>query len=177
MAHTSPGAAPRKGDKGMTRLATGLHVEKDSPRVLAIGAVDELNSWIGVVLAHGTSPEIRDCLVRMQEGLLQATAQLSSPGQQRITDVHLLEVERAIDLLGSRLPPLTEPIVPGGSLAGAVCHLASTVCRRVETCVVGLSALDPVENDALIPFLNRLSDLLFLIARSINEANGAGDRG
>lgn len=160
------------GDKGMTGLATGLRVEKDSPRVLAMGAIDELNSCIGVVLAHGTPTAIRDCLVEVQQRLFEVGAQLSSPGQQRITAEDVLVLERAVEQFNRQLEPLKEFVLPGGSFAAAAaCHVAHTVCRRAESQVVTLSAVDPGETDALIPFLNRLSDLLFVVARVLSKAS------
>jgi cob(I)alamin adenosyltransferase len=161
----------RTGDKGTTGLANGLRVEKDSPRVLTMGAVDELNSCIGVVLAHGTPSEIRDCLVEVQQRLFEVGAQLSSPGQQRIVEEDVLTIERAVERFNAQLEPLKEFVLPGGSLAAAACHVARTVCRRAESHVVALSTADPGENDALIPFLNRLSDLLFVVARVLNKAD------
>ncbi len=161
----------RTGDKGTTGLANGLRVEKDSPRVLTMGAVDELNSCIGVVLAHGTPAEIRDCLVEVQQRLFEVGAQLSSPGQRRITEEDVLAMERAVERFNAQLEPLKEFVLPGGSLAAAACHVARTVCRRAESHVVALSTADPGENDALIPFLKRLSDLLFVVARLLNKAD------
>jgi len=155
----------------MTGLATGLRVEKDSPRVLTMGAVDELNSCIGVVLAHGTPGEIRDCLLEVQQRLFEVGAQLSSPGQPRITKEDVLALERAVERFNAQLEPLKEFVLPGGSLAAAACHVARTVCRRAESHVVALSSADPGENDILIPFLNRLSDLLFVVARVLNKAD------
>jgi len=171
MGHRLSKITTRTGDKGTTGLASGLRVEKDSPRVLAMGAVDELNSCIGVVLAQGTPPEVRECLVEVQQQLFEVGAQLSSPGQRRITDEDVLGIERAVERFNARLEPLKEFVLPGGSLAAAACHVARTVCRRAESHVVGLNAIDPVENDSLVPFLNRLSDLLFVVARVLNKAD------
>jgi cob(I)alamin adenosyltransferase len=153
----------------MTGLANGLRVEKDSPRVLAMGAVDELNSSIGVVLAHGAPAEIHECLLEVQQRLFEVGAQLGSPGRRRITDEHVQAVEQAVEQFNRRLEPLKEFVLPGGSLAAAACHVARTVCRRAESQVVALSATDPGENNSLIPLLNRLSDLLFVVARLLNK--------
>lgn len=168
MSHRLSRNTTRTGDTGTTALATGLRVEKDSPRVLTMGAVDELNSCIGVVLAHGTPDEIRDCLLEAQQRLFDVGAQLSSPGQRRIKEEDVLAIVRAVDRFNAQLEPLEEFVLPGGSVAAAACHVARTVCRRAESHVVALSAADPGENDSLIPFLNRLSDLLFVVARVLN---------
>jgi cob(I)alamin adenosyltransferase len=175
MGHRLSKITTRTGDKGTTGLANGLRVEKDSPRVLAMGAVDELNSCIGVVLAHGTPSEIRDCLVEVQQCLFEVGAQLSSPGQRRITEEDVLVIERAVERFNAQLEPLKEFVLPGGSLAAAACHVARTVCRRAESHVVTLSTDDPGENDALIPFSNRLSDLLFVVARVLNKAGKSSE--
>lgn len=172
MAHRLSKITTRTGDKGTTRLATGLRVEKDSPRVFAMGAIDELNSCIGVVLAHGVPPEMRECLLDAQHRLFEAGAQLSSPGQRRITEEDVLAIERSVEHFNSDLEPLKEFVLPGGSLAAAACHVARTVCRRAESQVVGLNTIDPVENDCMVPFLNRLSDLLFVTSRVLNKAQG-----
>ena len=169
MGHRLSKITTRTGDKGTTGLATGLRVEKDSPRVLAMGAVDELNSSIGVVLAHDVPPQVRECLVNVQHRLFEAGAQLSSPGQLRITEDDVLGLERSVERFNAELEPLKEFVLPGGTLPAAACHVARTVCRRAESHVVGLATIDPVENDYLIPFLNRLSDLLFVLARVLNK--------
>jgi cob(I)alamin adenosyltransferase len=171
MGHRLSRITTRTGDTGMTGLVTGLRVEKDSPRVVTMGAVDELNSCIGVVLAHGTPDEIRDCLLEVQQRLFEVGAQLSSPGQRRIKEEDVLAIERAVERFNAQLEPLKEFVLPGGSVAAAVCHVARTVCRRAESHVITLNTLDPGENDSLVPFLNRLSDLLFVVARVLNKAD------
>jgi len=175
MGHRLSKITTRTGDKGTTGLATGLRVEKDNPRVFAMGAVDELNSCLGVVLAHGVPPQVRECLVDVQHRLFEAGAQLSSPGQRRITEEDVLVIERSVERFNAGLEPLKEFVLPGGSLAAAACHVARTVCRRAESRVVGLNTIDPVENDRLVPFLNRLSDLLFVVARVLNKADATAE--
>lgn len=170
MGHRLSKITTRTGDRGTTGLARGLRIEKDAPRVLAMGAVDELNSCIGLVLAQGTPAEIRACLLEVQQRLFEVGAQLSSPGQTRVTDEDVLWLERAVEQFNRQLEPLKEFVLPGGSPAAAACHIARTVCRRAESQVVALSAIDPSENDCLLPFLNRLSDLLFVVARFLNKA-------
>ena len=169
MGHRLSKITTRTGDAGMTGLANGTRVEKDSPRVLAMGAVDELNSCIGVVLAHGTPTDIRDCLLEVQQRLFEVGAQISSPGQQRIAAEDILVLERAVERFNSQLEPLKEFVLPGGCIAAAACHVARTVCRRAESRIVSLCTIDPGQNDALIPFLNRLSDLLFIVSRLLNK--------
>ena len=171
MDHRLSKITTRTGDAGTTGLASGTRVEKDSPRILAMGAVDELNSCIGVVLAHGTPTDIRDCLLEVQQRLFEVGAQLSSPGQQRITAEDILVLDRAVERFNSQLEALKEFVLPGGSIAAAECHVARTVCRRAESQVVSLCTIDPGQNDILIPFLNRLSDLLFVVSRLLNKAD------
>lgn len=171
MGHRLSKITTRTGDAGTTGLANGTRVEKDSPRVLVMGAVDELNSCIGVVLAHGVPTDIRDCLLEVQQRLFEVGAQISSPGQQRITAEDILELERGVERFNSQLEPLKEFVLPGGSIAAASCHVARTVCRRAESHVVSLCTIDPGQNDVLIPYLNRLSDLLFIVARLLNKSD------
>jgi cob(I)alamin adenosyltransferase len=156
----------RTGDEGTTGLATGERVAKDSARILALGAVDELNSWIGVVLAHEVSAEVREALSGVQHGLFEVGGELSIPGAARITEENVLALEETVERFNARLEPLREFILPGGSPAGALCHVARTVCRRAETQVV---ALGVESTGLLVPYLNRLSDLLFVAARLINK--------
>ena len=155
----------RTGDQGTTGLATGERVAKDSARILALGAVDELNSWIGVVLAQELSSELREVLSEVQHGLFEVGGELSLPGTARITDQHVLVLEESVERFNARLQPLKEFVLPGGSEAAALCHVARTVCRRAETHVVTLGA----GTGLLVPYLNRLSDLLFVAARLINR--------
>jgi cob(I)alamin adenosyltransferase len=168
MGHRLNRFATGMGDNGTIGLANGLRVEKDSPRVLAMGAVDELNSCIGVVLAFETPVEVRECLMGVRRLLFEVGAQLNSPGQQRIADEAILGIERAIEHFNANLEPVEEFGLSGGSLAGATCRLAGAVCHRVESHVVALTTVDPGENDILIPLFNRLSDLLFVLTRSLN---------
>lgn len=163
----------KTGDTGTTGLANGLRVEKDSPRVLAMGAVDELNSCIGVVLAHGVPTEIQDCLTEVQQRLFEVGAQLSSPGKSRITANDVITIEEAVERYNAQVPPLREFLLPGGTLSAASCHVARTVCRRAESLVVTLESSDPGSSESLVAFLNRLSDLLFVIARTLNRTKGA----
>lgn len=171
MTHRISRIGTRAGDRGNTTLASGTQVEKDSPRMLAAGTVDELNSSIGVVLAHGATTEITECLQDVQHRLLEVSAQLSAPGQQRITDVDVFAVDCAIERFNNRLEPEKERVLPGGSLAAATCHVARSVCRRAEGQLVTLTSIDPNGNEFLIPFFNRLSDLLSVLACLLNKGS------
>lgn len=161
----------RTGDDGSTGLASGERVQKNSPRIIAIGAVDELNSWIGLVLAQELPDEVRGCLSEIQHQLFEAGAELSLPGQSRVSERHVSELENAVERFNQRLNPLREFVLPGGSTAGAMCHVARTVCRRTETHLLALRGAEPAQTGFLIPYLNRLSDLLFVVARLLNKEN------
>lgn len=170
MGHRLSKITTRTGDQGTTGLANGVRVEKDSPRILAIGAVDELNSWVGFVLAHDVPEEVRTCLLEVQQHLFEVGAELSLPERPRVSDANISRLEAAVESFNQRLEPLREFVLPGGSLVSAACHVARTVCRRAECQVVTLRSVDPVKEDRLIPYLNRLSDLLFVIARLLNNS-------
>jgi cob(I)alamin adenosyltransferase len=159
----------RTGDRGTTGLASGERVSKDHPRILALGAVDELNSWIGLVLAQAPPSEIGESLGEIQHQLFEVGAELSLPARHAITAEHVAALEAAVVKFNARLAPLEEFVLPGGSQAAALCHVARTVCRRAETRIVALRAAEPVEDDRLVPYLNRLSDLLFVLARLLNR--------
>jgi len=164
----------RTGDDGTTGLGDGSRLAKDSPRIEAIGAVDSLNSFIGRVLAHDLPQPVRECLVDVQHDLFELGAELCLPGVTKIEDVHLARLERALDGFNKDLPPLKEFILPGGSLAAADAHLARTACRSAERIVVALGKVEPTGAGAR-KYLNRLSDLLFVIARVVNRAAGQPD--
>src|SRR5690606_33677855 len=128
----------RTGDDGSTGLGDGSRVAKDSPRVTAYGTVDELNSVIGTVLAQEVPAEVRDLLVRVQHQLFDLGGELCIPGHAAITEEDVSALEQALDRFNEGLPPLREFILPGGGAAAAHCHVARTVCRRAERCVVTL---------------------------------------
>jgi cob(I)alamin adenosyltransferase len=161
----------RTGDNGTTGLGDGSRTDKDDPRVESIGAIDELNSALGLLLSHELPGNIRDRLSRVQHCLFDVGGELCLPGQ---TDCHKVgtdqieELETALEELNADLPPLREFILPGGSPAAAVCHLARTICRRAERRLVSLGKAEKL-NPAGIMYLNRLSDLLFVIARQLNR--------
>ena len=164
----------RTGDDGTTGLGDGSRLPKDSPRIDAIGAVDGLNSAIGRVLAHDVPEAVRECLTDVQHDLFELGAELCLPGVTKIEDGHSARLERALDAFNADLPGLKEFILPGGSLAAADAHLARTTCRAAERVLVGLARTEDVGGGAR-RYLNRLSDLLFVIARVLNRAAGRPD--
>jgi cob(I)alamin adenosyltransferase len=167
----------RGGDAGETSLGDGARVAKDHDRVAAYGTVDEANAVIG--LARRTvSPEIDRLLARIQNDLFDLGADLCRPGDAgdgklRVTETQVSRLETEIDSVNQRLKPLESFILPGGSEAAAQLHLARTATRRAERLVVRLGRSEPV-NPAVLKYLNRLSDLLFVLARAANE-DGARD--
>jgi len=165
----------RTGDHGSTGLGDGSRVPKDSARVEAYGTVDELNSTIGVVLAITSLPEpVRLCLTEAQHDLFDLGAELCIPGHRVITAVHTDRLERALDAFNEDLPALSEFILPGGGPAAAACHVARTVCRRAERRCWSLAQLETVAPEVMI-YLNRLSDLLFVIARVLARHENGGE--
>lgn len=158
----------RTGDTGTTGLADGSRVAKDSPRIEAIGAVDELNSALGLLLAEELPEEIRACLADAQHDLFDLGGELSKPGHALLAEGHVARLERELERFNAELAPLEDFVLPGGSRAAALAHLARTVCRRAERRVVTLSAKEAAPALA-IRYLNRLSDLLFVLARALNR--------
>jgi cob(I)alamin adenosyltransferase len=155
----------RTGDDGTTGLGDGSRVPKDSLRVEAFGTVDELNSTIGLVLAVPALPEpVAACLTRLQHELFDLGGELCIPQAQVITASHVERLEQELDRFNEPLPPLKEFILPGGGPATAACHLARTVARRAERRVWTLASSEAL-NPQSARYLNRLSDLLFVIAR------------
>jgi cob(I)alamin adenosyltransferase len=155
----------RTGDAGTTGLGDGSRVPKDSPRVEAYGTVDELNSAIGVVLAVPKLPrKVTDCLIEAQHELFDLGGELCIPGHRAITAEHVMRLEKALDGFNEALPPLKEFILPGGGPAAAACHLARTVARRAERRAWTLARAEIV-TPGVLSYLNRLSDLLFVLAR------------
>lgn len=155
----------RTGDDGTTGLGDGTRVAKDSLRVEAFGTVDEANSAIGVVLAVTSVPQgIRDTLTAIQHDLFELGGELCIPGHDAIGDDFVVRLETALDALNEDLPALEEFILPGGGEAAAACHLARTIVRRAERITTSLASTETVRPEVL-KYLNRLSDLLFVIAR------------
>ena len=164
----------RTGDDGTTGLGDGSRLPKDDLRIEAIGAVDHLNSCIGRVLAHDVPDAVRECLTDVQHDLFEVGAELCLPGITKIEDAHSARLERALDGFNADLPGLREFILPGGSPAAADAHVARTTCRAAERVLVALGRKEP-GGDAARRYLNRLSDLLFVIARVLNRAAGRPD--
>jgi cob(I)alamin adenosyltransferase len=165
----------RKGDQGTTGLGGGQRVPKDAPRVNAYGTVDELNSAIGVALAHGLSARLAEVLPVIQNELFHLGSDLcfieadkSTYQLPQIEEQHIKKLEQVIDELNEVVGPLKNFILPGGSIGAANLHLARTVCRRAERDVIALSRSEPV-GPFVIKYLNRLSDALFVMARYENK--------
>ena len=155
----------RTGDDGTTGLGDGSRTAKDSARVEAYGTVDEANSAIGVVLAVESVPDdVRACLTEVQHDLFELGGELSVPGYSAVTQEHVDRLENDLDGFNADLPRLKEFILPGGGTAAAACHLARTVVRRAERRTQSLASVEDVRPE-VIRYLNRLSDLLFVIAR------------
>jgi len=164
----------KTGDDGSTGLGDGTRVSKDSARVTAYGTVDEANSAIGLILAGDVPQPVREILVSVQHHMFDLGGELCIPGHAAIFDADIERLEKTLDAFNADLPPLKDFILPGGDLAAAHCHLARTICRRAEREVVTLSHHDAVRPEA-IRYLNRLSDLLFVIARVLARAGGHGE--
>jgi cob(I)alamin adenosyltransferase len=167
--------ATRAGDNGTTGLGDGTRVPKDSARIAALGDVDELNSTIGVALAEpqldaDVAADLRD----VQHALFDMGAELCIPGYAKLDDTHVAGLDARLAHYNGSLPPLREFILPGGSRPAALLHVARTVCRRAERAVVALQRIEPV-NPPVVQYLNRLSDLLFVMARVANRSLGTGD--
>ena len=163
----------RTGDNGTTGLADGSRVAKDSARIHAIGSVDELNSHLGVLLAEALPQDIRDLLLRVQNDLFDLGGALAYPHAPFSKDL-LARLDAAIELYNAGLPPLREFILPGGTRAAALCHVARTVVRRTERDLAALAHHEAVPEHGL-PYLNRLSDLLFVLCRVLNRAAGQAE--
>ena len=169
----------RTGDDGTTGLGDGTRVPKDAARVEAYGTVDEANSAIGVVLAVPDLPDaVRRCLVAVQHDLFDLGGELCIPGMTLVSDAQVERLEQELDAFNDPLPPLKDFILPGGGPAAAACHLARTIVRRAERRVWTLSALEAQGAQRVSPvparYLNRLSDLLFVVARVLaRHENGS----
>jgi len=161
----------RSGDDGTTGLAGGSRLTKDHARIDTIGSVDELNSFIGLLRAQTLPEAIDRPLEAVQHRLFDLGGELAMPGTEVIGDPRVIDLEKTLDRFNADLPPLEEFILPGGSEAAARCHVARAVCRRAERDLVRLSRLEPV-NSASSRYLNRLSDLLFVLARVLARRDG-----
>ena len=167
----------RTGDSGETSLFDGTRVKKYDPRVDAYGEVDELNAWLGLARAFGLDPDLDAELVQIQRDLFALGAQLADPADKianRVTkaalgDEDVVRLEHLIDRLETEVPPLRRFILAGGVPTGAALHIARTVCRRAERRIVSLT---PAPDPVLLRYINRLSDLLFVLARAVNVRGG-----
>ena len=170
----------RTGDSGQTSLFGGSRVRKDDRRVEAYGEVDELNAWLGLARANPLDPDVDGEIVQIQRDLFALGAQLADPSDKlapavtkaMMGDADVARLEQTIDRFEASLPPLRKFILAGGSPAGAALHVARTVCRRAERRIV---ALDPPVDPILLRYVNRLSDLLFVLARVANQRAGAAE--
>jgi cob(I)alamin adenosyltransferase len=167
--------ATRTGDAGTTGLGDGSRIEKDAPRVAAMGDVDELNSVLGLVLCEDALPPSTAAdLLRIQHDLFDMGAELCIPGHTALHAPMVLHLDERLAAYNADLPPLREFILPGGTRASSLLHVARTVCRRAERSVIALGREETV-NAPLRQYLNRLSDLLFVLARFVNRQAGTGD--
>jgi cob(I)alamin adenosyltransferase len=170
MGHRLSRIYTRTGDDGSTGLSNGRRVAKDSPRIEAIGSVDELNCHLGALLAQSIPPTLRGCLTEIQHTLFDLGGELSIPGDSLITPEQTQQLETWLDDFNTELPPLKEFILPGGNQAAADCHIARAVCRRAERRLASLQREETINPHALT-YLNRLSDLLFVLARFLARQN------
>jgi cob(I)alamin adenosyltransferase len=164
----------KTGDGGTTGLGNGSRVSKDDLRIECCGEIDELNCVVGLLVSCEPPSSIESFLTDVQHDLFDLGGELSIPGHSIVTEDRVRALERLLDDLNRELSPLREFILPGGIRAAAVCHLARAVCRRAERRLVALKSREPV-NDAALKYVNRLSDLLFVMARWINKAEGRED--
>jgi len=164
----------RTGDTGSTGLADGTRLGKDHIRIAVLGSVDELSSQIGLLLAETLPSDIQDVLLKIQNDLFDLGGSLALPTRDEFPEIKILWLDEQIAHFNADLPPLREFILPGGSRAGALCHVARTVARRTERDLALLSQSDATPQQSL-PYLNRLSDLLFVLSRCINRSQEASE--
>lgn len=174
MGHRLTKIYTRTGDDGTTGLGDGSRIAKDDVRVEAMGAVDELNNAIGLLLTEAVPADIEALLREVQHALFDIGGELSLPGHSLISAEQVTALERALDRYNMELAPLKDFILPGGSRSAALGHVARSICRRAERRTVTL-ARGATVNDSTLRYLNRLSDLLFVLARSLNSAAGVAD--
>lgn len=171
MGHRLSKIYTRTGDKGTTSLADGSLLDKDHQRIATFGDIDELNSLLGLLLAHDIDEGISDHLQQIQHILFDLGGEFAIPGSELLDNTHVCYLEEIIDQYNAGLPPLKEFILPGGCIPVAICHFSRSVCRRAERQCVTLSKESAI-NQASLRFLNRLSDLLFVFARSLTRIKG-----
>ncbi|AMP08504.1 ATP:cob(I)alamin adenosyltransferase, putative [Collimonas arenae] len=166
--------ATRTGDNGSTGLGDGSRTGKDSLRIQAIGDVDELNSQLGLLLCNKLDPVMRAELLAIQHALFDLGGELCIPGYALITEAQVMQLDQLLEKYNADLPPLKEFILPGGSHSAALAHVCRTVCRRAERSIVSLGREETV-HEAVRQYVNRLSDLLFVLSRVLNRADGGSD--
>ena len=166
--------ATRTGDNGTTGLGDGTRTDKDSVRVHAMGDVDELNSNIGLLLCEAMPDALREELVTIQHDLFDLGGELCIPGYQMITETHVERLDALLEKYNADLPALTEFILPAGSRAAAIAHVCRTVCRRAERSIVTLGRAESI-HDHPRQYVNRLSDLMFVLSRVLNRFAGGSD--
>lgn len=174
MGHRLSKIYTRTGDAGTTGLGDGKRVSKNSLRIHALGEVDELNAAIGVLLCEELPEDVRTLLTDAQHDLFDLGGEVCIPGMSMITAKQVEKLEQELDRFNEPLEPLKDFILPGGARPAALAHHARTVCRRAERSLVAL-ALEEAVNDGPRQYLNRLSDLLFVLGRVLNRAGGRGD--
>ena len=166
--------ATRTGDNGTTGLGDGSRTDKDSARIAALGDVDELNSFVGLLLCEPMPAELREELISIQHDLFDLGGELCIPGYQMITDVHVIRLDNLLQKYNADLPVLQEFILPAGSRAASIAHLCRTVCRRAERSIVTLGKAEAI-NEFPRQYVNRLSDLMFVLSRALNRFAGGTD--
>jgi cob(I)alamin adenosyltransferase len=166
--------ATRTGDNGTTGLGDGSRVAKDSLRVQAMGDVDELNSHLGVLMCEDLPEALRAELMSIQHDLFDMGGELCIPGYTMITEVQVARLDALLEKYNADLPPLRDFILPGGSRGAAIAHVCRTVCRRAERTIVSLGQVEII-NDMPRQYMNRLSDLLFVLSRVLNRFAGGSD--
>ena len=174
MGHRLSKITTRTGDDGTTGLGDGTRVGKDALRVDVMGELDELNSAIGCILADPIPGHVEAMLRGIQHDLFDLGGEICIPGRSALWNAHVEQLDRRIESLREPLPPLREFVLPGGTRAASMCHLARTVCRRAERSLVALGRRESV-SPLSVQYLNRLSDLLFLAARTINTQAGQSE--
>ena len=172
MGHRLSKIYTRTGDDGTTGHADGSRIDKDDMRIEAMGAVDELNSYVGRIMSHKIPTDMRECLTNVQHALFDIGAELAVPGSSTVTAAYVNGLEEVLDGINAALPPLKEFILPGGGGAATATHVARAVCRRAERRLIALSRRDEV-NEHSRAYLNRLSDLFFVLARVLARAHSS----
>ena len=171
MGHRLTKIYTRTGDEGETGLGDGSRVAKDSLRIRAMGDIDELNCALGMLLAEEIPKPMREILTDVQHDLFNLGGEICIPGSMTTATAEATRLETSLDEYNARMPPLKEFVLPGGTRAASLAHLARAICRRAERSLVALARAERVAPQSL-KFLNRLSDLLFVLARSLNREAG-----